>query len=483
MRTDGIKQYALALACVLAVILLRAVLAPVLGYRSPFLLFTLAIMVAAAYGGLHSGIAATVLSTVAGALLFSGDFFSYSAYELGDFVNVAMFVGIGFGISTINDRVQRLRRVAAAEEEKYRLLVESVTDYAIYGLDPKGCVVSWNAGAERITGYSADEIIGRHYSTFHTPEERETKVPERELQLATYERLHRIEGWRVRKDGTRFWAESTITSLRTPDGTVKGFSKVTRDTTERKQAEIAVQRLNAELELRVEERTRQLQEANTELESFSYSVSHDLRAPLRSIDGFGNILLRDYAAGLDGRAQDLIRRMRTATVRMGQLIEALLNLSRLTRQPLRRQPVELNEMAEAIIAELQSREPERSVRVAIQSQGMTSECDPKLMRVVLDNLLGNAWKFSRYSPNAAIEFTSTPNGENTVFCVRDNGAGFDMEYKATLFVPFQRLHSADEFEGSGIGLATAQRIIHRHGGSIWAESEPGKGAAFFFTIN
>ena len=482
MRTDRIKQYALAVACVLAVILLRVVLAPVLGERSPYMLFTLAVMIAAAYGGLRSGIIATLLSAIAAALLFSGDFFSAS-FDLGGFVNIALFTGIGVAISAVYSRVSRLQRAAVAEQEKYKLLVEGVTDYAIYGLDPKGRVISWNSSAERIIGYTADEIVGQHYSIFHTPEDRENKVPERELQLAIYERHHPTEGWRARKDGTRFWAEATITCLRTPEGAVKGFSKVTRDITERKQAEAEVQRLNAELERRVEERTRQLQEANTELESFSYSVSHDLRAPLRSIDGFGNILLRDYGAGLDARAQDLIQRMRAATVRMGQLIEALLNLSRLTRQSLRCQRVELGGIAEAIIAELQTREPERFVLTTIQKEGMAAECDPKLMRIVLDNLLGNAWKFTRHSPDAAIKFTSVLDGESTVFCVRDNGAGFDMEYKATLFVPFQRLHSADQFEGSGIGLATAQRIIHRHGGRIWAESEAGKGAAFFFTIN
>jgi PAS domain S-box-containing protein len=312
-------------------------------------------MLSSAYGGLRPGIAATLLSAAAGTLLCAGAPRPLSAYETPEWVSLIRGAVIGTAISFINDRVLRLQHTSAEGEEKYRLLVEGVEDYAIYGLDARGRVTSWNAGAQRITGYLAEEVIGEHYSLFHTPVDRQEQLPEIALQIARQEGHYRVEGWRVRKDASRFWAEATITCLRLDDGTIKGFSKVTHDITTRKRAEAEVQSLNAELERRVEERTRQLQEANAELESFSYSVSHDLRAPLRGVDGFGKILLRDYAAGLDDRAQDLIRRMRAATFRMGQLIEALLSLSRLSRQPLRRQQVELHETAEAVIAELRAR--------------------------------------------------------------------------------------------------------------------------------
>jgi PAS domain S-box-containing protein len=480
MRASGAKGYVVAIAAVLVAVGVRTALAPVLGDRSPFLLFTLAVMTASAYGGFGPGIVATVCSMLAGASLFTGLIWSLSTYRTEDLFSLALFAGIGTAISSINSRIHVLQEVVVSEDQKYRLLVDSVTEYAIYGLDPQGNVVSWNAGAERMLGYSAGEIMRRNYSLFHLPEDIAKQLPETALQRAAASGHYKSQDWRVRKDGSRLWADVTITAVRSSDGTLAGFSNVTHDITERKRAEAEVRQLNEELERRVQERTRQLQEANRELEAFSYSVSHDLRAPLRSVDGFGNILLRDYGTALDPRAKDLIRRMRGATVRMGQLIESLLTLSRLSRQPVRRQVVDLGAVADSIIGELRTRDADRKVRVHIQD-GLTAECDPRLIRIVLDNLLGNAWKFTRDSVDPSIEF-SLVEDDSAVFCVRDNGAGFDMERKDQLFVPFQRLHGAEDFEGTGVGLATAQRIIHRHGGSIWAESQPEKGAAFFFTI-
>ncbi len=238
------------------------------------------------------------------------------------------------------------------------------------------------------------------------------------------------------------------------------------------------QRLRAELE----HSNARLLAANRELEAFSYSVSHDLRAPLRSIAGFGNILLRDYGPRLDARGMDCIRRMSAATERMSRLIDDLLNLSRVSRADFNRQSADLSAVAEAVIQDLRAAEPGRTIRVKIQP-GMRACADPRLLRIALDNLLGNAWKFTRNNPDACVEFSMNSRDGESVYSVRDNGAGFDMDYAENLFTPFQRLHKATEFPGAGIGLAIVQRIIHRHGGRIWAEGKPGEGAVFHFTLS
>jgi light-regulated signal transduction histidine kinase (bacteriophytochrome) len=239
-----------------------------------------------------------------------------------------------------------------------------------------------------------------------------------------------------------------------------------------------------ELEQRVRDRTVQLEAANKELEAFSYSVSHDLRAPLRSIDGFSQALLEDYFDKIDEQGKDHLRRVRSATQRMAQLIDDVLNLSRVTRSEMRFEKIDLSTLVSRIRKELQERQPDRKVEFAI-SPGLVGRGDARLLRIVLENLLGNAWKFTGKHPLAKIEFGITHVGhghDKPVFYVRDDGAGFDMAYVDKLFAPFQRLHAPTEFPGTGIGLATVQRIIHRHGGRVWAEGEVEKGATFFFTL-
>ena len=347
--------------------------------------------------------------------------------------------------------------------ERFRLLVESIRDYAIFTLDPEGHISSWNAGAQRYKQYRADEIIGRHFSVFYTPEDVASGKPARELEVATREGRVEDEGWRVRKDGTRFWANVVITALR-ENGRLVGFAKVTRDLTERMQNE---ERLRAAVQ---------------ELDAFAYSVSHDLRAPLRSIDGFSQILLEDYADKLDDAGRQALERVRAATQRMGGLIDDLLKLSRVSRGELRKERVDLSGIARAIVKDYTGRAVEMTI-----APGLVVEGDPQLLRVALENLLGNAWKYTSKRSDARIEFgelqePSERGDRGRVFYVRDNGAGFDMRYADKLFGAFQRLHGANEFEGTGVGLATVQRILRRHGGHIWAEAKVGAGATFYFTV-
>jgi signal transduction histidine kinase len=250
---------------------------------------------------------------------------------------------------------------------------------------------------------------------------------------------------------------------------------------EHRRARDEVLALNATLELRVAQRTRQLEDANKELEGFSYSVSHDLRAPLRAIDGFSAAVLQDQGDQLDERGRGHLERVRAATRRMGQLIDDLLNLARTTRAEIRRRELDLSELAHSVAREIQASHPDWKVQFDIEP-GLRAFADAPLMRAVLDNLLGNAAKFSARQAAPRVALASLQQDGQTVFVVRDNGVGFDMAYAGKLFGAFQRLHSTSEFEGTGVGLANVQRIIHRHGGRVWAESRLNEGASFFFTL-
>lgn len=514
-------------------------------------------------------------------------------------------------------------------EERLRLMVSSVKDYAILMLDPEGHIVSWNEGAERIKGYRAEEIVGQHFSRFYPAEDLQNGKPAFELKEAVENGRFEDEGWRVRKDGSLFWANVVITALYDETGQLRGFAKVTRDITERRRIEqmhlhfrglfeslpglylvltpdlkiaavsdaylhatmtkreeilgrgifdvfpdnpddaaaTGVSNLRASLERvlrdaaadtmaiqkydvrrpdgsyeerfwspinspvcgadrrieyiihRVEDvtqfvrhkktggegesamRTRmeqmeaeifrssqevalanqQLRQANQELESFSYSVSHDLRAPLRAIDGFSQALLEDYAEQLDASGKGYLLRVRAATQRMGVLIDDLLNLSRVTRAEMHRERIDLSHLANTIAGELRSSQPERNVDFAVPP-ALQAQGDARLVRVVLENLIGNSWKFTSKREHARIEIGASQSNGRPVFFVRDNGAGFDQAHAGQLFGAFQRLHGVSEFPGTGIGLATVQRIIHRHGGEVWAEGVVEKGATIYFTL-
>jgi light-regulated signal transduction histidine kinase (bacteriophytochrome) len=243
----------------------------------------------------------------------------------------------------------------------------------------------------------------------------------------------------------------------------------------------ALQRLNADLEERVRERTRQLEEANEELRSFAYSVSHDLRAPVRAIGGYSQVVLEDYAPLLDDAGRLALERLQANAIRMGQMIDDMLHLARVSDEQLSLRPADLSALAKEIVVELREQQPDRNLDIRIADR-LIADADPDLMRIALTNLLSNAVKFTGNQPAPKIDFASETRGEEIVYYVRDNGAGFDMAYVDSAFRPFERLHSQDEFPGTGIGLATVQRAILRHGGRIWAEASVDRGATFFFTL-
>jgi len=261
-----------------------------------------------------------------------------------------------------------------------------------------------------------------------------------------------------------------------------GYVKARSGILEQQKGEDEIRRLNAVLEQRVIERTAQLTAANKELEAFAYSISHDLRAPLRSIDGFSLALQEEYREKLDDEGGDYLNRVRAATQRMGQLIDDLLQLSRLNRSETNIVPVDLSRIAREVASELRNAHPERRISFRI-AEGLNAAGDPNLLRVVMENLFANAWKFTGEKEEGTIEFGVTDIDGKSTYFVRDEGVGFDMAYSDKLFAPFQRLHGYDEFPGTGIGLSIVQRIIHRHGGEVWGVGEVGKGATFYFTLN
>lgn len=375
-----------------------------------------------------------------------------------------------------------IRRQALTARNQLAMIVES-SDDAIVSLNLDGTIQSWNEGAKKIYGYSAAETIGQNIKMLVPPDSQQ-EIADIIKFVRKGKIVKQYGSTRIRKDGRFIDTSRTVSPIRDGAGQIVGAAVIARDITELQQAMEEVHRLNSELERRVLERTAELAAANHELEAFSYSVSHDLRAPLRSIDGFSQALLEDYTDRLDETGRDYLNRVRAASQRMGALIDDLLKLSRVTRTEMTRTTVNLSSLARSIIDELKKAEPGRAVTLRI-SPSLTVIGDEHFLRIALDNLINNAWKFTRKQPNAMIEFgLSSIDGNNTrqTFYIRDNGAGFDMQYAGKLFGAFQRLHKSEDFSGTGIGLAIVQRIIHRHGGRVWAEGQVGRGATFYFTL-
>lgn len=375
-------------------------------------------------------------------------------------------------IAAIRDITDRKRA-----EEKFRGLLESAPD-AMVVVDQQGVIQLVNSQTERMFGYDRVELVGQPIEILVPRRFRKKHAKHRDGYYGEHPVRPMGMGldlFGLRKNSTEFPVEISLSPLETEDGLL--VSAAIRDVTQRKRMEEDVQKLNEDLK----QRAAQLEAANKELEAFSYSVSHDLRAPLRSIDGFSHVVLEDYGEQLSADARGYLERVRAAAQRMAVLIDDLLNLSRVTRTAVQPRFINLSKMAEEIVEGLKESHPARQVTVSLTPDLMV-EADPHLIHIVLENLLSNAWKFTAKQEHATIEFGQKNHAKERTFYVRDNGVGFDMAYSDKLFGVFQRLHSISEFPGTGVGLATVQRIISIHGGRIWAESAEGKGATFYFTL-
>lgn len=381
----------------------------------------------------------------------------------------------------ITDR-KKAEEALARERTLLRAVIDSLPEH-IYVKDRERRYLLINKAWLAARGMaSRDAMAGTTVFDYFPPERAAQYDAEDCSVIETGKPLIGREQVNMGADGQKQWYLTTKVPLRDPAGNIIGIIGINHDITALQQSAEVISKLNVELEQRVIERTAQLQAANRELESFAYSVSHDLRAPLRSIDGFSRALLDDYQGKLDATGQDYLRRVRAASQRMATLIDDLLALSRVTRSEMRCVTTDLSALAHEIVADLRREQPERGgvdIRIA---RGIQVQGDPSLLRAALDNLLRNAWKFTARQPEVRIEVGVEQNEGRSIYFVRDNGVGFDMKYAGKLFGAFQRLHSDADFPGTGIGLATVHRIIRRHGGEIWAEAAVGKGAVFFFTL-
>lgn len=391
--------------------------------------------------------------------------------------------------------IEELRR----SEERLRLMIEAVKDYAIFLLDPEGYISSWNEGAQRLKGYTSDEIIGQHFSIFYPEEALARRWPEHELRVARLEGRFEDEGWRVRKDGSRFWANVVITALFDDEGTLVGFTKVTRDLTERKLHEEALEQSQKQLKLayrELEQKNRALERANlvlarrnAELQDFAYAASHDLQEPLRKISTFSELLELECQDEVGREGRMFIDRIRHSAVRMSMLISGLLAYSRVATLTQPFQKVDLNQIIEGVLDDLQLLLQENGGRVDVESLPPI-EADPIQMRRLFQNLIENALKFHRTGVPTVVRITpgepaairDVAGRQICTIDVADNGIGFEEKYLDRIFVPFQRLHTLSHYQGAGLGLAICKRIVERHEGTITARSTLGHGATFTISL-
>jgi PAS domain S-box-containing protein len=410
---------------------------------------------------------------------------------------------LGFGkVSRDLTERRRAEQQLRESEERFRLIIDSTIDYAIFMLDAKGHITSWNAGARRIKGYTAEEIIGRHFSVFYTADAVASGWPEHELEQARLTGRFEDEGWRLRKDGSRFWANVVISAMRGADGVLRGFAKVTRDVTEKKIHEQRIENLTQELQKRVvdlDATNRELAQKSAENESFVYSVSHDLRAPLVNLQGFSQELSltsgalsallsapavpaeikKEASSLIDGEMTESITFIRNAVRHLGNIIDGLLRLSRIGRVEYDRLPVDVGAVVADILSAMHGTVVASGARVDVAPLP-TVRGDANAVGQVFANLVGNALKSVDPQRPGVIEVFASGD-DPPVFAVKDNGIGIPAEYQKKVFRVFQQVHQGPS-RGEGMGLAIVCRIVERHGGRIWFESTTGVGTTFFFTF-
>ena len=382
----------------------------------------------------------------------------------------------------ISMAVERIAKDSALRLSQLRFqqtFQSAATGMAITNLN--GQFIEVNRAYSDLTGYTSVELYGLDVYALTTPEGNEDLKLKMSLLISGEADSFVYERIMLRKSSERIWIRVSASLLRDADGSPHAIIRIAENINKEKQAQEIIQRLNETLEERVHERTLELDAANKELETFSYSISHDLRSPLNTVNGFSQLLVKSNSANLDEKGKHYLERIRLGTEKMGALIDSLLLLSKITRDPLEVAEVDLSKIARRVWQEIRESNPARKAELSLQDH-LIATADPAMMLIVMQNLIANAWKYSGKRDSTHIEIGSKllVSGQFAFF-VKDNGDGFDMAYSDKLFQPFQRLHAPSEFEGTGIGLANVKRVIERHGGRIWANAEPGRGATFYFT--
>jgi PAS domain S-box-containing protein len=500
MQPSALTRYSITL-CVTVLALLLTLFVEPFKHHSPYLLSIAAITVCVWYGGLGPGLVATALSTVVIWYFLLAPQVVFTGSNSEDGLRLSTFILAALLINTLHEahrrRQEEFRRFNDAlerkvsertvqletktsalreSEERYRLLVESVQDYAIYMLDPEGRVVSWNKGAERIKGYRAEEVFGRHFSIFYLPEDAQNAKPERSLQAAVQEGHLQDEGRRVKKDGTIFWASIVITPIRDDTGRLRGFTKVTRDISDRKRAQEALAA-----------QTLELARSNADLERFAYVASHDLQEPLRMVASYVQLLGRRYKGKLDRDADDFIAFAIDGARRMQHLIHDLLAYAKLGSETKALRPTDCESVFQHAIDNLTGAIEEGAAVITHDPLPTLMANESQLVQL-FQNLIGNAIKFHgpeapRIHVSAQERQSEEPDTQgHWLFSIRDNGLGIDPQYQERIFEIFQRLHDRSAYSGTGIGLAVCKKIVEVHGGRIWVESRLAHGSTFYFTI-
>ena len=463
------RRYLAAIAVFAAAAVLDRLSRGFLGPSTPFFCYFPAVIAAGVMGGFGPG----VLTTVLGAAAAYVTNMSSGAMSAANAARLACFVGTGALISALNSMIRDTARQLSEGESRFRLLVQGVRDYAIVVLDVDGIVRSWNAGAQRIKGYEAHEIIGRSFEAFYPPEIRGRAKAG--LRTAAEEGRFEEQNWRLRKDGTRFWAHVVINSVRDERGKLLGFSKVVRDLTDRKAMEDDLRRKDESLR----EHAHQLEQAVAGLEAFSYTVSHDLRAPLRAIEGYAYHAVKRSGDRLDAETRHYLERIKSSAVRMDRLIRDVLAYSRTGRADFPPAPVDLDAAVEHVAQNYAGRD-----RVTLTVRGPLGRVmgQESLVTQCVSNLVENAVKFARPDVAADIQIASSRANGRITLSVTDNGIGIEADARQRIFEPFVRLHATADYEGTGIGLAIVRKAVERMGGRAGVESEPGRGSRFWIEL-
>ncbi len=465
-------QYGVATASVVLAVALRYLLDGILGDELPFALFIPGVLIAAWIGGVPTGLVAALLGLAFGNFLFIAPRGAFGSLDHLGWVHNCMFVGISaLGIFLI----EKLRRSTVAyreSEERFRLMVKEATDYAIFTMDHERRINSWNPGAERILGYVESEVLGKPADMIFTPEDRSHNAPEQEMLAAATHGQAVDERWHVKKDGIRFWGSGRLVALYDEARVLRGYAKIMRDLTDRKQWE-------DEITKRVEKRTRDLEERNQEMDAFTYTIAHDLRAPIRSMKGFSLAVLEDYGSQIGKEGHLYLQRIICSADYMNELVDDLLEFGRLNREQLRLEPVSLDQTLDKVLASFNQEVQQKHANILIDHPLPVVQANRSALEKIFCHLISNALKFVPPGVSPRLHVWAT-KGETVQLCFEDNGIGIAADHQERIFRVFERLNA--NTKGTGVGLAIVKRGIELMGGHVRVESEPGHGSRFWLEL-